>query len=57
MALDEPKEDDKRVEQDGLRFLIGKELDVWFALGRALYIDYDRWADGFPVYLSGARCC
>jgi hypothetical protein len=57
LALDEPKDHDHRVEQDGLRFAMGPELRIWFAFGRSIHIDYDRWTDGFPVYLSGARCC
>ena len=57
LALDEPKDDDHRIEQDGVRFLVGRELTMWFAFGKSLYIDYDQWANGFPVYLSGASCC
>lgn len=59
LALDEPKANDKRIEVEGLSFLMDSEVaDMIRSFGN-LFIDYqDRlWAKGFQLSFPGERLC
>jgi hypothetical protein len=60
LALDEPKEDDKKYEVEGLSFIIDKDVTDALRHYGNVSIDYnDRpfFAKGFQVSLTGAASC
>ena len=57
LALDEPKAGDQRIEQDGVPFLLGSDLNVWLSQGRSVVIRYDDDLDTFLVRLTWQGRC
>jgi len=60
MALDEPKEDDHRVEVENLTFLLGPDVAQIADQSGGVYIDYvdDGYRKGYTVQLAshGGGC-
>ncbi len=59
LALDEPRENDKRVEVEGFSFIMDSEVADMLRSYGDLFIDYKdhRWIKGFEVSLSGGGTC
>ena len=57
LALDEPKDDDERLDVEGISLALGRELRLWLAGGRGVLVRYDEDLDRFFVRLSGPSCC
>ena len=59
LALDEPKANDKRIEVEGLSFLMDSEVADMIRSFGSLFIDYqDRfWAKGFQLSFPGKGSC
>ena len=62
MVLDEPKNNDKHYEADGLSWLISERDDSYIMGGGGVKIDHvESWlGSGFQVYLkgrTGGGCC
>jgi hypothetical protein len=55
LALDEPKEDDQRIERGGVSFLVGSELSHWLKFRSPIVLDYDVANEGFKLGM-GASC-
>jgi hypothetical protein len=56
LALDEPKNDDQRVDHLGVPFVVGSELHLWLRLGRELHVAYTAGDDRFTVRMTGPSC-
>jgi Fe-S cluster assembly iron-binding protein IscA len=59
LALDEPKEDDEKIEVEGFSFILASEVaDIIRSYGN-LFIDYKEhpWMKGFQLSLSGKGPC
>jgi hypothetical protein len=59
LALDEPKENDERMQVEGFSFIMASEVaDIIRSYGN-LWIDYKEypWIKGFQLSLSGIGPC
>lgn len=57
MALDEPRDDDQRIERGGVSFLVGSELSHWLKFRSPIVLDYDVANEGFKLGMGGGGGC
>ena len=57
MALDEPRDDDRRIELGGVSFLVGSELSHWLKFRSPILLDYDALNEGFKIGMGRFGCC
>ncbi len=59
LVLDEPKENDEKIEVEGVPFILASDVADLIRLHGTLYIDYANrlWAKGFQLSLPGKGSC
>lgn len=57
LALDEPGEEDKTAERDGITFMMGTDMNRFLPPEALLDIGLDAWRGGLYVRVAGQREC
>lgn len=59
MALDEPKDDDKKIEENGITFVVDSQTSDILSQGGGLTIDYvnEAYRKGYMLKLGNASDC
>ncbi len=59
LALDEPKENDEKIEVEEFPFILASDVADLIRLHGSLYVDYANrlWMKGFEISLSGRSSC